>query len=498
MTKKLNKKQAIAKLWELGNLSYKLKGIQKEMRDNIVDRPGKRSTFLVSRRSGKSFTMCLVATELCTKKPNSIVKYICPKQKMVKTIVKPIMRVILEDCPEHLRPEYVEQDKIYRFPNGSEIQFAGSDGGNVENIRGGYANLCIIDEAGFVDDLDYAYHSVLSPTVRTTGGKIILASTPSRDPNHDFMVNFITQAYAEETLIKYTLYDNPMFTEEIIQEIIDDYPMGEEDPQFRREYLCESATDAQMMVIPEYNDALEKDIIVRTQMPNHYDSYVSGDPAATDLTVILFAYFDFLKSQLVICDELVLGGEGNTITTQDIADGIKRKEKLLFSNQYTNEIQKPNLRIMDNNNKILLNDLFIDHGLQFIGTDKSNKEAHINKVRMMLKQGNILINPNCETLRYHIKTAKWHRITSGPNAGSVKGYQRVKASSDGKFKAHHCDALDALIYLVRNVDFSKNPYPDGYFENDGEDYFHPMGRDYKKNAGPKSFMQSVMNMKKKK
>ena len=50
---KLTKRQAIAKLWQMGNLSYKLRGIQKEMRAAIVDGEDKRVTFLVSRRSGK-------------------------------------------------------------------------------------------------------------------------------------------------------------------------------------------------------------------------------------------------------------------------------------------------------------------------------------------------------------------------------------------------------------------------------------------------------------
>jgi PBSX family phage terminase large subunit len=498
MTKKLTKRQAIAKLWELGNLSYKLMGIQKEMRSAIIDGKDKRVTFLVSRRSGKSFVMCLAATEICISKPGAIVKYVCPKQKMVKTIVRPIMREIFKDCPPTLKAEELVGEGVYRFPNGSEIQFAGADNGNIENIRGGFADLCILDEAGFIADLGYAYHSVLTPTIRTTGGKIVLASTPSRDPNHEFMVDFVTQARAEDKLIKYTLYDNPMFTEEIIQEIIDDYPSGEEDPQFRREYLCETTNESQIMVIPEFTDELAKDIVKNTEIPSHYDYYVSGDPAATDLTVILFAYFDFLKAQLVIYDELVQGGEGHTITTQDIADGIVRKERIYFTNKLTGESKKPYLRVMDNNNKILINDLHADHDLMFIGTDKRDKDVHINKVRMMLKQGKIIINPRCKNLLYHIKTAKWHRVKSGPNAGDVRGFQRVKASSDGVFKAHHCDAVDAMIYLARNVDYNKNPYPDGYFEMNGENIFRPNGRLSAENKKLKSLMNAMMNNSSKK
>lgn len=493
MSNTLTKAQAIEKLWRLGNLEWKLKGIQKEMRRAIVESPGKRATFLVSRRSGKSFTMCTVAVETCIKTPNSIVKYVCPKQKMVKTIVNPIMRVILDDCPIDLKPEYKEADKVYRFPNGSEIQFAGSDSGNIENLRGGFAHLCLLDEAGFIDDLNYAVYSVLSPTTKTTGGKLVLASTPSREPDHEFMVDFVNQSEAEGKLIKYTIYNNPMFTEEVIKETIEEYPLGKDDPQFRREYLCESAIDAEVMVIPEFTESLQRDIIKQVDMPSHFDIYVSGDPAARDLTVLLFGYYDFLQSQLVILDELVLGGEGVDITTQDIADGIRRKEKLLFTNKLTGETKAPYMRVMDNNNLILVNDLFVEHGLNFIPTAKDNKEAQINKTRMWLKQGKIIIHPRCRNLKYHIQMARWETT----RAGTRKGFQRVKTSSDGSLKANHCDALDALLYMVRNVDTTKNPYPANYFEMSGENIFVPYGSGKRVTDTVKEIMYGICGKKKK-
>jgi hypothetical protein len=127
---KLTKAQAIEKLWRAGNLSYKLKGIQKEMYEAVHDskgKKGKKSIFLVSRRSGKSFTMALLATEYCTKHPNSIIKYLLPKKKDAKTILLPIMRTILEDCPEDLKPEWKAADYVFDFPNGSQIQLGGTD-----------------------------------------------------------------------------------------------------------------------------------------------------------------------------------------------------------------------------------------------------------------------------------------------------------------------------------------------------------------------------------
>lgn len=488
MSKKLSKKEAIDKLWRMGNLEWKLRGIQKEMRLSILDKTIVRPTFLVSRRSGKSFTLCTVATEVCLSTPNSVVKYVCPKQRMVKTIVKPIMRVILEDCPEDLKPIYMEADKVYRFPNGSEIQFAGSDNGNIENLRGGFAHLCLLDEAGFISDLNYAVLSVLSPTTKTVNGRLVLASTPSREPDHEFMSDFVSNAALEGNLIKYTLYDNPMFTKRIIDETIAEYPLGIDDPQFRREYLCETAIDSELQVIPEFTEELEKDIVKQSDIPPYYDAYVSCDPAFVDMTILLFGYYDFMRDVLVIADELALSSEIKDITTIDIADGIARKEKKLFKNPLTGEITKPTLRVMDNNMKILISDLYHEHGLEFIATAKDNKEAQINKVRMMLRQGKIEINPQCINLRHHLRSARWNK--------SRTGFQRVKGSSDGKYKANHADAVDALVYLVRNYQPGRNPYPDDFFQHSGgEDWFNSRINKPQNSQVADNFMKSITNIK---
>jgi len=490
MKQNLTRKQAIQELWKLADLSYMLKGVQKDMRDAVYNSSGKKTVFLCSRRLGKSFSMCLIATEYCIKTPNTIVKYLCPKKKDAKTIIRPIMRIILEDCPISMKPEWKEADKVYEFPNGSQVQIGGTDSGNAESIRGGYANLAIFDEAGFHDynDFPYIVQSIVLPTLLTTKGKMILASTPSKEPDHPFMVDYVHPARNDNTIIEYDIYSNPLITQEDIDEIAEEFPLGKEDPAFQREFLLKSVIDSDSIVIPEWNKELERDLVQERKIPTHYDAYVSGDPAAKDLTAILFAYYDFKRAKIVVADELVLGGEGTALTTQVIADGVKRKESLLFMNEYTGETKEPYLRIMDNNQPILMNDLYNDHGLLFVPTQKDTKDQQINKLRMMLSQGSIEVSPKCKNLIYHIKTAKWDK--------KRKGFQRVKGSSDGKLKAHHCDALDALIYLVRNVQLGKNPYPDGYFDLTGEDVHNPNGVLTKEERELSDFMKKIMNIRK--
>jgi hypothetical protein len=359
------------------------------------------------------------------------------------------MRQILEDCPKEFKPEYKENDKLYVFPNGSEIQMAGTDNQNYDNIRGGKSDLWVVDEAGFCTELDKVVFSVLSPTTLTTDGRGILASTPDPDaPEHPFIKEFVEPAKADGRLFQYTIYDNPLLDDAKTQAIISQYPGGAKNPKFQAEYLCEIVRNYENTVIPEFDDVTEK-ILVTDQYvrPPFYDTYESMDIGGKDFTVVLFAYYDFRKNTVVIENEYVLKEKQNS---DKIIRGIRTTEEQLWG-------EKPvYLRFADNNNIILLNDLSVKGGLNFIPTKKDNKEAAINDVRIRVMNHQIIIHPRCKTLIYHLKYATWAR--KGDKAASSGGYKAFAKSADGG----HFDALDSLIYLIRNVIYGKNPYPANY------------------------------------
>ena len=473
MSKKLTKQQELDikvakdKLWRMGNLEWKLKGVQKEMHKAVYNSKGKKTIFLCARRLGKSYTMMLIAIEYCLKNPDTIVKILFPKKKDAKQVAREHMKSILIDCPEDLKPHFKEQEKIFFFPNGSEIQMAGTDGGSAESVRGGSCHLAILDEAGFQDynEFNYIVQSIIMPTLFTTKGKIVFASTPSKEIDHPFMVDYVLPARRDGTIIEYDVYSNPLVTKEDIDEMAAEFPGGKEDPNFLREFMLVSDVKSDDIVVPEFDKDLKRDAVQQVDRPVYYDGYVSGDPAAVDLTAILFAYTDYLNNRIVICDELILGGTHEKITTQHIADGIIRKEKLNFSHPLTGEVKTPYMRVMDNNNKILLNDLSVEHGLSFIPTAKDNKQGQVNKLRMMLSQGQIIIDPKCVNLIYHLEAGRWKTCR--------KKFVHLKGIKDKGLKPNHCDALDALIYLARNVNLQKNPYPSDYSPGFGQAYHIP-------------------------
>ena len=474
------------KLWRMGQISWKLKGKQEDIYKNMIDAEHDISCILVSRRFGKSFTNCLTAVETCLQEPNSIVKYACPKQRQVQTIIKPIMREIFKDAPPefNLQDMWKSNDKIYQFPNGSEIQIAGTDNGNAENLRGGYAQLLICDEAGFMDDLDYVVNSILLPTTDTTDGKLILTSTPNyKDPQHEFHSEFVFPLEAEGRLIKYTVYDSPMVDEAKIKKIIARYSGGVENPKFRCEYMCEIPRLTENTVVPEFSPMKHEIVVDEVELPDHFDAYVAADIGFRDLTVVLFGYYDFMRAKLVIMDELVMNGP--EMTTDELAKRIKEKEDVRFYREDINMSVEPYIRIMDNDLK-LINDLVRLHNIHFIATKKDNKEAQINQVRLWVHQGKIEIHERCTHLRYHLENAQWDK--------NRKSFRQLKDTPNGDIRGGHCDALDALIYLVRNMNEGRNPFPDDYNEKKGPNIFKSLHKP--KETKIQVLMNTIMGIKK--
>lgn len=442
---KISKAEAITRLWLSGNLSWKLKSNQKEIYNLFHNTTHKTQTWLLSRRSGKTFTLCLLSIEECVKKPNTIIKFVSPTKIQVNNNLRPIMTQLLADCPDEIKPEFRVKDYIYFFPNGSEIQLAGSESGHYQKLRGGSSHIAIIDEAQDVTDLDDIVKSVLLPTTLTTKGKVILAGTPPKNVDHEF-IRYIEEAEIKGSLVKKTIYDNPMISAEDI-ELLKSELGGETSEAFRREALCHLIKDSNYSVVPEFTAELEKEIVKDWVKPPFYDTYESMDLGFKDMTVVLFAYFDFKQDKIVIEDEIAVNGQSLQLP-QLIAD-IRTKEETLWTNPMTLEVTEPLVRVSDINYIVTAEIARYSGGqISFIPAKKDDKQAAINQLRVLLDNKKIIIHPRCETLVRHLRNVKWDRSAQ---------HKFARSPDDG-----HYDAVDALIYLTRHISYNKNPYPVGY------------------------------------
>lgn len=419
-----------------------------------------------SRRTGKSYGLLVMAIEKCLQTPNATVHYVCGTSVMATKIISQNMPQVLADCPEDLKPKYYKHDRCWKFHNGSKLQIEGADEGNAERLRGTSTDLGIIDEAGFVKDLEYLVKDILLPQTLTTKGKLILSSSAPKSTSHAF-VDFIKEAKLVDCYVEQSIYqvleaikDDPehlkAHLDEDQVEVLKELSGGENSSTWRREYMCDIMSDIESMVIPEFDKHLQEKIVVQNKKPDYYDAYTSMDPGVTDNTGVLFAYLDFNQAKLVIEDEYLVNG--NKVTSSHIATEIQNREHKLWTNEHGN-FNGVFMRISDNE-PILLNDLSQLHGMVFIPTQKDDKAAAINSLRIKLAQGKILINPRCKNLIFQLEAATW--------AKNGKTFER----SD---KAGHYDLVDALIYLVRMVAWHKNPFPNqGY---DPATHFNPNKND---------------------
>lgn len=444
---KLTKQELIAESWRRGFLYYKCHSVQREMYKTFYEsKDNSTLVWLLARQSGKTVLLAILALEQALKKPNSIVKILTDTKIHMETIFIPVMNELLVECPDDIKPEYAKSKFAYLFANGSQIQLAGSDGQNYEKLRGQKSDLALVDEAGFCDELRKVVLSVLLPTTTHTGGRIVLASTPPGDPDHDFL-KFIEEAQLKNFLTKKTIYDNPLLTKEQVARI--EVEMGgPTSEQFRREYLCELIKDSTTTVLPEVTPALLKEIVKEWPRPPFYDTYEGMDLGFNDLTVVLFAYYDFRADKVIVEDEIVTNGPELHLSklSQDILD----KEALHWTNILTSEITRPYIRVSDINH-IVTNEIRINSGnkVNFQPARKDDNDSAINNLRMLLANKKIIIHPRCKTLIRHLENVKW---------SSAKNKQTFARSPDDG----HYDAVDALKYLVRHIQFTKNPYPAHY------------------------------------
>lgn len=448
-TKQLTKQEIIHEMWRRGNLVYKMHSVQREMYDiyNKAD-PNSVLVWTLARQSGKSYLLVTVACMAAIKKPNCIIKILTDTKLHAQNILEPKFIEVLEDCPEDLKPTYNSSRFMYHFPNGSQIQMAGTDAGNAERLRGGKSELVLVDEAAFCSKLEYNILSILLPTTTHTGGKIILASSAPEDPDHDF-IKFMERAELEGTLTSKTVYDNPLLTTEKIRSIVKTYPNGINDPGFKREYLNIIEKNERTSVFPEVTpDSIKLITSNIPPMPPHFDCYVGMDLGFKDLTAIVFGHYDFRNKVLVIDKEIIKTGP--ELNLKEIHEEILQAENLVWRNKLTNETKAPTKRVSDINyivtQEIARNS---NYRVTFSKADKYDKNTAINSIRTLISEGRLKIDPvSCPTLMRHLMNCRWKSPDNKTEFARSPDYG-------------HYDAVDALLYLYRAINFDKNPYPAG-------------------------------------
>lgn len=415
------------------HLYSKLRNLQKSAFHVVLEQNNSRKYVLHwSRRLGKTHFLSTLSSCVAYSKQNVGVRYASVSQKAVRKMVHPIFKDIFKDLKSEYRPKWSTIEGAYIFPNDSMVHVAGCNNGHSDDLRGTSADLAVVDEAGFIDELKYLVDSVLIPQLITTDGRLIMSSSSPVSPAHEF-VDFIHSAKLLNVYSNFTIYDGD-YSKDLIAEFCKEAG-GEHSTTWRREYLNEIIVDSDYSIIPEATEFLRIGI-QNSEYKHYYHKYVAMDIGTRDLTVVLFAYYDFKRAILCIEDEFIITGP--QMTTPKIAANVKEYETRLWPSE------EPYKRVSDNNNLLLLQDLGYLHNCHFIPTGKDTLEAMVNELRIWIKDGRIEIDPQCTILIESLKYGYWNESRSDWGRSTTLG---------------HFDAIAALMYLVRNIDQHTNPIP---------------------------------------
>lgn len=462
-----------------------MRNIQKLIRKKWLEAKKVSRKFIINcnRRLGKSTWGLQILTEEALRTPNFHGLFCAPVKDSLREYVTPLIGKVIADAPEDVRPE-LDSHLVWRFQNGSTITFRGSNSQTYQNLRGNDFHLIFVDEFRNLDNGEDLLKSVLLPAIFNSQGFIIIASTPPDTEEH-YLNELNQEAEAGGYYFHCDIEDCAKWDPADFKRNLIDEWKKETDSEtiWTREYLAKFVRDETKTVIPEWQPSF-------VQMVSHdeyfpwYHKYAALDSGVRDKTAGIFGYYDFRKAKLVIEAEFAL--KDAEVLTEKIADRVKSTERLLEYQVHHNRKdeafkilghnEKVYRRIADNNNLILINDLNSLYGLDFFPTRKDELPAMINLCREWVKDGRILVSPNCKEVIGCLANAIWDKNKKELARSKVYG---------------HFDALMALVYLVRNVDTTTNPIPK-FFGKDFTTHAIPPGQQHPATAAYE--LQRIFNV----
>lgn len=415
-----------AYMWRQGDLEWKLDSLQASIRNTIHKKKAKAVCILASRQIGKSYLASTMAIEWCLRQGKSkIARIVAPTLKQCADIVADNLGPICGDAPAGL----IDRSKSeYRWRIGkSELRLGALERAHVDGNRGGNASLIIYEECGFVkgDDFNYGVNSVLGPQLLRTGGIEFYISSPSEDPEHPLHTTILPRCAEAGTAFRFTVYDSPSLTPELIAEAMRRCG-GEDTDAWKREYLAKIIRPSSLVIIPSYDETRH---VSQFNDPPQCRWQITVDwGGVRDKTVALLHTHLFTHDTDLIADERVW--PANT-PTSNIIEGLRDLAK-----------GRPIYGWFADVPGQLQVDLVSAYGLEIAVPPKTDWQSSVNAMSVRFSTGKVLLHPRCLFLRQTCRAGTFNRQRTD--------FERTESLG-------HMDALAALMYALRVQD-RENPY----------------------------------------
>lgn len=442
--------------WRAGDLQWmldegQLDGPQRRIYEKSRDCKSKTFVTEDARRLGKTCAHVIIAYELALKNPGRRINWCQDTAKAVRDMAKPLFEKLAKDAPADCKPVWHDHRSMMLFPNGAYIfVFGGDTQADADNARGGDNPIAsFIDEGGSVAWLKYIYSSIVKPGHRRTKrsghfGMIFIASSTPENLDHYFLelaaINERKGSYVSENI--YASSDAGAYIAEEADDLDLTVEQFKETDTFRREFMCERIVNAERIVFPEMHTTKEN-VVQEWERPLGFEQFVfkrvSADLGMSDKTGLLFGYADFTAQKAVVEDELLL----TRPNTRQIAEAITAKELELWGEALEGKQRYRTSRVVDDPHGRVILDLWELHRVSAEKAIKHDRDASIGLIRTWLLGGKLVIHPRCVNLLKQLRTAK--KNNSGRDFAEAQ---------DG-----HFDLAAALMYFVRGLALTTNPYP---------------------------------------
>lgn len=440
--------------WLRGNLRFKcFPGGQTRLYDRIHEQPkrfpgvAEPIVALCHRRFGKSSLSGILCVERCLRQPGAEVHFGTDTKNHAREIIEGKLFETFKDMPEEIIYRTRQNNYWFRmkhWPKGQESKLVleGLDYNLGGGMRGGSADLFIVDEAREIRNLEYVMKRVVTPMFKgRPNPTIMMCTTPPESMDHDFIRVYVERAMQTDSLITIPASQNPDWTEDDTKLMLQDYG-SKENIGWRREIECELIVDTSKTIVPEWTPEIEKKCYVPEQeRPKHYSPYVVLDMGWKDHSAALFAYYDFNIDKVIIVDEIFV----NYTPTEDFAELLVQKIEKNFPLHV-----RENLRVLGDGNALNLADLNraitrLSRDKYYVSeVDKYDRDAAINNMRSGIQAQKVLVEHHCEDTQYQLKNAHWNPKRTD--------FARTE-------KMGHCDLIACLVYLYKQIKWGENVCP---------------------------------------
>lgn len=416
--------------WREGKLAYKLNGIQKRIRRQILATDGMYAFLECGRGFGKSVLLVLMAMEDAIRDKRYPAVIVGPEVKQQIRIVHQILGLLTGDAPSGFVRKLRSNNEIAVGDN--HIVIAGFNRDSIERLRGLRFTRAYLDEARNCKSLDFLYgiQDILIPTLGHANGTFRIGSSTPDELDHPLITYVAPKAELNQTHFVYTIDDNETLTEPQKARLIDELG-GRESEACQRELYCVRIRPRSRVALPDYRFFWDEPSDDARQYGNWI---IFGDcGGTTDKTWLGLGFYDHPTARLYVLEERFF--DANTVSAEHAQAVGEFMTKIPEGITPRIRIDMPGL---------LLVDFQKTHRIDVRNPVKPEFHQSLNQLNLAFRSNRIAIHPDCRNLK----------LCCEYGLLNPKRTDFERSDSFG-----HCDPLAGLKYGWLSCDKETNTWP---------------------------------------